>query len=171
MGFVRCDHEYLNFKGGKFSKSRGAAVEVPYFLSRYDPDALRFTAGGTGGILQTLDWNGEVVWEWRLSEDERVQHHDVEPLPNGNLLVIAWELVSTEDAIAAGLRMGGPEDALVVTGDGFVPGATRFEIFGQTGSEPTGTLAAREKPITFLQPRGALPFWDLLRQKATLLPD
>jgi methionyl-tRNA synthetase len=41
-GFVPCDHEYLNFKGAKLSKSRGAFVEVPYFLSKYDPDALRF---------------------------------------------------------------------------------------------------------------------------------
>jgi NAD+ kinase len=32
-------------------------------------------------------------------------------------------------------------------------------------------VQAREKPIIFIQPRGALPFWDLLRQKATLLPD
>ena len=32
-------------------------------------------------------------------------------------------------------------------------------------------VRAREKPIRFIQPRGALPFWDLLRQKATLLPD
>jgi NAD+ kinase len=32
-------------------------------------------------------------------------------------------------------------------------------------------VRAREKPITFIQPRDALPFWDLLRQKATLLPD
>ena len=39
---MHCDHEYLNFKGIKLSKSRGTAVEVPYFLSRYDPDALRF---------------------------------------------------------------------------------------------------------------------------------
>jgi methionyl-tRNA synthetase len=40
---VHCDHEYLNFKGGrKFSKSRGTAVDVPYFLSKYDPDTLRF---------------------------------------------------------------------------------------------------------------------------------
>jgi methionyl-tRNA synthetase len=29
-------------RGGKFSKSRDAAVDVPYFLSRYDPDALRY---------------------------------------------------------------------------------------------------------------------------------
>jgi NAD kinase len=31
-------------------------------------------------------------------------------------------------------------------------------------------VRAREKPIVFIQPRGALPFWDLLRQKASLLP-
>jgi NAD+ kinase len=31
-------------------------------------------------------------------------------------------------------------------------------------------VRAREKPIDFIQPRGALPFWDLLRTKATLLP-
>jgi len=28
----------------------------------------------------------------------------------------------------------------------------------------------REQPIRFVEPRGALPFWDLLRQKAELLP-
>lgn len=32
------------------------------------------------------------------------------------------------------------------------------------------TVAARERPIRFLEPEGALPFWDLLRQKAELLP-
>ena len=40
--FVPRDHECLNFRGGKFSKSRGAAVDVPCFLSRYDPEPLRF---------------------------------------------------------------------------------------------------------------------------------
>lgn len=32
-------------------------------------------------------------------------------------------------------------------------------------------VRARETPISFIQPRGATRFWDLLRQKATLLPD
>lgn len=31
-------------------------------------------------------------------------------------------------------------------------------------------VRGRETPIRFIQPRGALPFWDLLRQKAELLP-
>jgi methionyl-tRNA synthetase len=41
---LSCDqvHECLNFKGAKLGKSRGAFVEVPYFLSKYDPDALRY---------------------------------------------------------------------------------------------------------------------------------
>lgn len=31
-------------------------------------------------------------------------------------------------------------------------------------------VRARSRPIEFIQTRGALPFWDLLRQKAELLP-
>lgn len=31
-------------------------------------------------------------------------------------------------------------------------------------------VRARQKHIDFIQPRGTLPFWDLLRQKAALLP-
>jgi NAD+ kinase len=32
------------------------------------------------------------------------------------------------------------------------------------------TVAALPRPVRFLEPDGALPFWDLLRQKAQLLP-
>jgi NAD+ kinase len=31
-------------------------------------------------------------------------------------------------------------------------------------------VTARERPIRFIQPRGAVPFWELLRRKAELLP-
>jgi methionyl-tRNA synthetase len=34
--------EFLNLGGGKFSKSRGNAVWLPDFLSRYDPEPLRY---------------------------------------------------------------------------------------------------------------------------------
>jgi methionyl-tRNA synthetase len=46
-------------KGGKFSKSRGAAVDVPYFLSKYDADALRFYLTAT--FPETRDT--EFSWE------------------------------------------------------------------------------------------------------------
>jgi len=38
------------------------------------------------------------------------------------------------------------------------------------GVGDTVTVAALEQPIRFLEPDGAVPFWDLLRQKAQLLP-
>ena len=38
----RRGHFARDFKGDKISRSRGAAVEVPYFLKRCDPDPVRF---------------------------------------------------------------------------------------------------------------------------------
>jgi hypothetical protein len=67
---------------------------------RLDND--RFSGGGQGGRVREYDWDGNVLWEWSLSDDANLAHHDIEPLPNGNLLVIAWENVPFEDAVAAG---------------------------------------------------------------------
>ncbi len=58
--------------------------------------------GGEGGRLVELDWDGELVWTYELCDDERKLHHDVEPLPNGNVLVIVWTALSREEAIALG---------------------------------------------------------------------
>ncbi len=52
-------NEYMNFRGDKFSKSRGRTVDVPYFLSRFDPDALRFYL--TAFAPETKDT--EFAWE------------------------------------------------------------------------------------------------------------
>jgi methionyl-tRNA synthetase len=56
---VHCDHEYLNFRGGKFSKSRGAFVDVPYFLSRYDPDPLRYYLTATAPETRDTEFSWE----------------------------------------------------------------------------------------------------------------
>jgi hypothetical protein len=69
-----------------------------------DPGQLGFKTGGTGGLLQKLDWDGSVVWEWKLSDAEHVHHHDVTALPNGNVLLLAWEAKSPEEARAKGRR-------------------------------------------------------------------
>jgi len=52
-------NEYLNFKGTKLSKSRGAFVEVPYFLERYDPDALRFYLTATAPETRDTEFSWE----------------------------------------------------------------------------------------------------------------
>jgi methionyl-tRNA synthetase len=79
---VHCDHEYLNFRGGKFSKSRGAFVEVPYFLSRYDPDALRYYL--TAAAPETRDT--EFSWEDFGAQQQRVGG-DVGPLRVANRML------------------------------------------------------------------------------------
>ncbi len=61
-----------------------------------------FNAGGTGGIVQKIDWNGNVTWSYTVSDATKCQHHDVKALPNGNILIIAWELKTNTQAIAAG---------------------------------------------------------------------
>ena len=61
-----------------------------------------FRGGGVGGRVQEFAWDGTVVWEFVYSNGEHCQHHDIEPLPNGNVLLIAWERKSEAEAIAAG---------------------------------------------------------------------
>lgn len=57
---------------------------------------------GAGGRLRLLEWDGSVAWEWTLSDEQRLAHHDVELLPNGNVLVIAWERKTVDETIAVG---------------------------------------------------------------------
>lgn len=61
-----------------------------------------FTAGGAGGTVQEIDWDGNVIWEFKYSSDRYLLHHDIEPLPNGNILMIAWEYKSSVHAIEMG---------------------------------------------------------------------
>jgi len=52
--------------------------------------------------LREIDWEGDIVWEFTLDDSEFGQHHDIEPLPNGNVLFIGRETKSAAEAIAAG---------------------------------------------------------------------
>jgi hypothetical protein len=62
-----------------------------------------FSGGnGWGGVIELLDWDGERVWSYDYASNKNLQHHDVEALPNGNLLLLAWEYITEADALAAG---------------------------------------------------------------------
>jgi methionyl-tRNA synthetase len=61
------------FKGDKPSKSRGTAVEVPYFLTKYDPDPLRFYLTATAPETRDTEFSWEDFVErnnWVLSVSE-----------------------------------------------------------------------------------------------------
>ncbi|MFT4534679.1 MAG: hypothetical protein ACJA1A_003151 [Saprospiraceae bacterium] len=61
-----------------------------------------FNGGGVGGQFELLSWNGNTIWSYRFANEQMQSHHDVEPLPNGNFLTLAWTPLSGEDAVAAG---------------------------------------------------------------------
>ncbi len=65
-------------------------------------NSQNFDTGGAGGIVQILDIDSNVTWEYSYNSSEFRLHHDVEMLPNDNILMIAWELKSEAEAIAAG---------------------------------------------------------------------
>ena len=52
---------------------------------------LSFSGGGAGGAVQKITWEYELVWNFRYYTSDYLSHHDIEPLPNGNILMIAWE--------------------------------------------------------------------------------
>jgi len=55
-----------------------------------------FFAGGTGGGIEIYNWFGAKTWEYILSDDTNVLHHDIAILPNGNILAIAFERITQE---------------------------------------------------------------------------
>ena len=61
-----------------------------------------FNVGGFGGRIELLDWNSTVLWSYDYSSNDHCQHHDVEYLPNGNILLIAWEKKTQAEAVAQG---------------------------------------------------------------------
>ncbi len=61
-----------------------------------------FGGGGSGGRIELHSWEGDLLWRYDYSSPDFHQHHDVAILPNGNILLIAWELHSSNDAIDNG---------------------------------------------------------------------
>ena len=68
-----------------------------------------FSSGGSGGGFEILDWNSNVIWEYTISSTTECQHHDIEMLPNGNILAIVWDYKSDTAAIANGRNAVGSE--------------------------------------------------------------
>ena len=55
-----------------------------------------------GGMVQEITWNGDIIWEFIYDSNEYLSHHDIEPLPNGNVLMIAYIYKTVDETTAAG---------------------------------------------------------------------
>ena len=75
---------------------RGAA-SMPYLIQDstlvypYRVQNPTMSSGGVGGGISIFNWNGDLLWYSEIANEIYQHHHDIEPLPNGNILVLVWE--------------------------------------------------------------------------------
>ena len=69
-----------------------------------DTDFPTFAAGGIAGRIREYDWDGNLLWDFEYASDKELIHHDIEVMPNGNILAISYEVKNPEEAIQAGMN-------------------------------------------------------------------
>mmetsp|Transcript_36123 Transcript_36123/g.84590 ORF Transcript_36123/g.84590 Transcript_36123/m.84590 type:complete len:502 (+) Transcript_36123:184-1689(+) len=54
-------------------------------------EADLFRLGGAAGFVEEVTWDNERVWSFsKFPMNTFLTHHDLEPMPNGNVLVMCW---------------------------------------------------------------------------------
>jgi len=69
---------------------------------------------GAGDMVHLKDWDNNNLWQYAVSSTTERMHHDIKAMPNGNVLILAWQKKSGEEAIAAG------RDSTLTAIDGFL---------------------------------------------------
>lgn len=77
-------------------------LENGYLLRTGNVNNSTFSAGGKAGIVEIIDSESNVVWSYTISSTEQCSHHDVEYMPSGNILIIAWQSYTAAEAAAEG---------------------------------------------------------------------
>lgn len=62
-----------------------SVMEAPRYSQFFPP-------GGNTGTIQDLDWDSRMVWKY----ENEAMHHDIVPLPSGNIVVALWEKTPLE---------------------------------------------------------------------------
>lgn len=65
----------------------------------------QLNGGGMTGRVQRVDYNSNVVWDYTYSTSSYCIHHDICAMPNGNVLLIAYEVKSSSEVSAAGSQI------------------------------------------------------------------
>jgi hypothetical protein len=116
------DEAYLLNKKGErthqwfFDTKIGHDLEIlpdGKLLGMFKINAPEINFGGSGGTIKILNPNSTAHWQYTYASNNYITHHDVEMLPNGNVLFIAWERIDMETAILNGANA--PDDIFVET--------------------------------------------------------
>ena len=76
----------------------GAIASTPYLLQGGDllrpcraQGNIPMNGAAVGGRVQRFSYDGDVLWDFTFSDQNNQPHHDICAMPNGNVLIIAWE--------------------------------------------------------------------------------
>lgn len=61
-----------------------------------------FSGGPICGQVQKVDYSGNIIWDYVYSTSSYCTHHDICPMPNGNVLLIAYERRTASEVAAVG---------------------------------------------------------------------
>ncbi len=65
-------------------------------------DSSDIVFGGQGGVVELYNWEGNLLWQYFYDTPQYRQHHDIFPMPNGNVLILAAKVMTNAQAIQAG---------------------------------------------------------------------
>lgn len=68
-----------------------------------DPD--EFLIPSIGGRVELFDWDGNLIWFYDYATKKASQHHDIFPMPNGNVLMLAVTVLSRDEAVEMGRKL------------------------------------------------------------------
>ncbi len=102
---------YLIDKDGNIAHSWSCADAANYAVSlkdngnivrgaKYNTNILNGAA--IGGKVQEINSTGGIVWEFIYSSSSYCSHHDICLMPNGNVLLTAWEVKTAAELTQAG---------------------------------------------------------------------
>ncbi len=102
---------YLVDKDGEIAHSWSSNTNANYAVFLKDNGNLvrqgvvtgaQLNGAAAGGIIQEYDKDANVVWEFTYSDADHRSHHDFTVMPNGNVLLVAWEVKTAAEMSAAG---------------------------------------------------------------------
>ena len=106
---------YLIDKNGSIAHSWTCAIVANYTVHLKENGNLvrggvywnyQLMAPALSGVIQELDANANIVWEYVYSTSTVVSHHDFAVLPNGNVILTAYEVKTGAELVAAGYSGG-----------------------------------------------------------------
>lgn len=103
---------YIMDKGGNklkeftFDANLGNDLELlpsGKLIGMFKVDSPDFSFGGYGGVIKIINPDETIDWEYTLADNTKIAHHDVELLPNGNVLFLVWERMTLSEAQLQGV--------------------------------------------------------------------